>query len=91
MAQLFPTNFHFNQLPFSTIFPGQRYLPNHHLAANFVAPFPEVAKEKPSEKTHGQGLRNFPATWILEDEVPPSTALLAAISCPAGCPAGRGR
>jgi len=31
----------------------------------------EVAKEKPSEKTHGQGLRNFPANWILEDEVPP--------------------
>eukprot|EP00913_Durusdinium_trenchii_P036079 g33760.t1 len=28
-----------------------------------------VAKEKPSEKTHGQGLRNFPANWILEDEV----------------------
>ena len=27
-----------------------------------------VAKEKPSEKTHGQGLRNFPANWILEDE-----------------------
>ncbi len=28
-----------------------------------------VAREKPSEKTHGQGRRNFPATWILEDEV----------------------
>eukprot|EP00931_Biecheleriopsis_adriatica_P067357 TRINITY_DN41509_c0_g1_i1.p1 TRINITY_DN41509_c0_g1~~TRINITY_DN41509_c0_g1_i1.p1 ORF type:complete len:210 (+),score=42.96 TRINITY_DN41509_c0_g1_i1:73-702(+) len=28
-----------------------------------------VAKEKPSDKTHGQGLRNFPASWILEDEM----------------------
>ncbi|CAE8588274.1 unnamed protein product [Polarella glacialis] len=27
-----------------------------------------VAKEKPSDKTHGMGLRNFPANWILEDE-----------------------
>eukprot|EP00930_Biecheleria_cincta_P096879 TRINITY_DN88657_c0_g1_i1.p1 TRINITY_DN88657_c0_g1~~TRINITY_DN88657_c0_g1_i1.p1 ORF type:complete len:221 (-),score=44.46 TRINITY_DN88657_c0_g1_i1:13-675(-) len=28
-----------------------------------------VAREKPSGKTHGQGLRNFPATWLITDEV----------------------
>lgn len=35
---------------------------------NVVGSISQVAKEKPSEKTHGQGLRNFPANWILEDE-----------------------
>jgi len=28
-----------------------------------------IAREKPSAKTHGMGLRNFPAHWILPDEV----------------------
>ena len=36
-----------------------------------------VAKEKPSEKTHGQGLRNFPANWILEDEAERACGFLA--------------
>mmetsp|Transcript_13030 Transcript_13030/g.29597 ORF Transcript_13030/g.29597 Transcript_13030/m.29597 type:complete len:223 (-) Transcript_13030:37-705(-) len=27
-----------------------------------------VAREKPSEKTHGMGLRNFPASWIIADD-----------------------
>lgn len=26
------------------------------------------AKEKPSEKTHGMGLRNFPANWIIDGD-----------------------
>mmetsp|Transcript_15013 Transcript_15013/g.41141 ORF Transcript_15013/g.41141 Transcript_15013/m.41141 type:complete len:241 (-) Transcript_15013:77-799(-) len=26
-----------------------------------------VAREKPSEKTHGMGLRNFPANWLFDD------------------------
>lgn len=27
----------------------------------------QVAQEKPSEKTHGMGLRNFPTKWMIED------------------------
>lgn len=26
-----------------------------------------AARERPSDKTHGMGLRNFPASWIIED------------------------
>mmetsp|Transcript_116723 Transcript_116723/g.326505 ORF Transcript_116723/g.326505 Transcript_116723/m.326505 type:complete len:226 (-) Transcript_116723:116-793(-) len=28
-----------------------------------------AAREKPSGKTHGMGLRNFPASWVVEDAV----------------------
>ena len=61
IAQLFPTNFYLKNLQLAKVYPPCGKL---HIST-------EVAKEKPSEKTHGQGLRNFPANWILEDEVPP--------------------